>query len=233
MKKKSAQIAFDFLLFCVLIGGVHASEPNERSSVLVSATREKHETHTLGKCKFLIGRMMGGGFRSVDGAYSMGNVWMRNLPDIFDFNIPLDCHDRNDQERLEIVLGAKQINGNWQPAGGYEYGCDRQKWSKFRVCEDVHNLPFAPEQHMRAISLSGSNWQGIGILIDDTTGEERTRQREFRYCLYHAQVALCGRTFVRNLMKPHNDVLPTVLTVLNSIDFVDDVPMDPLATPSR
>ncbi len=227
MKMKSHRFTLALIAFFVSIGLVRA----EQSAVPVSSPEmKKHEINIFGKCKFFVKNTMKGELKKGAGS---GSVWIRLWPRSMDLDIPLTCYSRNDEKNLEMELGAKQVDGKWQPAGGYEYGCDRQKWSKFGVCVDVHNLPFLPEEHMRAIPLKGANWQGVGILVDDTTGRERTRQRNFRYCLYHAEFALCGRANVRNLMKPHNDVLATVLTVLNSIEFVDEVPTDPLATPPR
>lgn len=227
MKTRSYRFTLALMACFFFIGLAHAER---LGSSTLSLHEKKYQINKFGECRLVIKNTMKGDIQKGPGA---GNVWIRLLPRRMDLNIPLYCDSLNDKERLEIALGAKQVDGKWQPAGGYEYGCDRQKWSKFGVCVDVHNLPFLPEEHMRAIPLKGANWQGVGILVDDTTGRERTRQRNFRYCLYHAEFALCGRVYVRNLMKPHNDVLPTVLTVLNSIEFVDDVPTDPLATSPR
>ncbi len=51
--------------------------------------------------------------------------------------------------------------------------------------------------------------------------------------VFHVEIDLCGQVFVRNLMKPHHDVLSIVLKVLNSIEFLDDVSRNPSETPLR
>ncbi len=143
----------------------------------------------------------------------------------------MNCNLRNDEEFIASNLGAKKINGEWRPAGGNEKGCELRELAKSNFCILIDNLPFYPEDNLRVLTLNGSNWQGIGILVDDAAGNKKTRQRHFRYCLYHDDVALCGQVAVRNLMKPYNDVLPTVLAVLNSIEFVDVSAQPDLLTP--
>lgn len=226
MKVSSYRGTLVLLAICALVGWAHAQEPAGQPLAATPAPqKQNHEVRTLGKCSFIVKNTLKGEFRSLsqDGTSEYtdtGYVKVPLPPRYMDLSIPLRCHLRSDQERLEMELGAKQVIGKWQPAGGNEAGCERRKSARTGGCEYSTNLPFYPEQNMRVVTLTGSNWQGTGIFIDDTTGDEKWRQRSFRYCLYHADVAVCGRADVRYLRKPHNDVLDKVLTVLNSVEFV-------------
>jgi hypothetical protein len=79
-----------------------------------------------------------------------------------------------------------------------------------------------PEQHTTFYALHGKGWNGGGVTQDDINGEEQMRTRAFSFCIPHHQLALCGSAqSVAYLMWPHESVLPQVIQLLESIEFVD------------
>jgi hypothetical protein len=90
----------------------------------------------------------------------------------------------------DSVLGAKLINGKWIPVAARERYCDIDLIPKRKRKDIDENLPcFYPNEHFKVFSLEGNNWKGTGTLLDMTTGEPKTRQREFSYCLIPDSVA--------------------------------------------
>jgi hypothetical protein len=83
----------------------------------------------------------------------------------------------------------------------------------------------AIDESIHVHALNNVNAQGFAYTVDDWTGEETTRTRRLRYCLFHAKVALCGRSDVAILIDgPKGDLTPYVLLILRSIEFMPDAP---------
>jgi hypothetical protein len=71
-------------------------------------------------------------------------------------------------------------------------------------------------------TLHGKGWEGAGITQDQQDGDEDKRTRTFSFCLLHASRALCGTTdTVMYLAQPNESVLPQVIKLLESIEFID------------
>jgi hypothetical protein len=94
----------------------------------------------------------------------------------------------------------------------------RQGWALDPSPDDVG----PPEQHTTFYALRGKGWNGGGVTQDDINGEEQMRTRAFSFCIPHHQLALCGSAqSVAYLNWPHESVLPQVIQLLESIEFVD------------
>lgn len=118
----------------------------------------------------------------------------------------LDClsADTND---IGIVLGAKQVNG---------------QWVRYVILPDRPNLAlFEKGAHPQAVSLKGENWTGVGSTIDETTGDEEKRTRKFSFCLIHNTQALCGNMPVVWLADPKHNDLWMAKEILQSVVFSD------------
>jgi len=86
-------------------------------------------------------------------------------------------------------------------------------------------MPFDRGARPRTIPLEGRNWTGIGLTVDSTTGDEKSRPRMFYFCLIHESHALCGASPVQWLADPQkrND-LWKLKTILESVEFIDALP---------
>ncbi|CAG9232773.1 conserved hypothetical protein [Paraburkholderia tropica] len=82
--------------------------------------------------------------------------------------------------------------------------------------------PALPSQRTTLYLLRGNGWVGAGTTQDQTNGDERRRSRAFTFCIPHRQLALCGSIpTVAYLMWPKESVLPQVIKLLESIEFID------------
>jgi hypothetical protein len=82
---------------------------------------------------------------------------------------------------------------------------------------------------LRAYTVKSVNAQGFAFTEEDVTGEEKWRTRFIEYCLFHAEVALCGRGEVGYVAQgPRGDLTDYVLQILRSIEFL---PNDPSVAP--
>ncbi|MDO9404549.1 MAG: hypothetical protein Q7T87_11000 [Polaromonas sp.] len=76
--------------------------------------------------------------------------------------------------------------------------------------------------------LSTNTANGWIAWTDDTTNDESTRRRRVYYCLVKPPKALCGETVagylkaIRLIQKA--DLMPHILTILRSIEFLEDAP---------
>jgi hypothetical protein len=73
----------------------------------------------------------------------------------------------------------------------------------------------------RIYQLKSENAAGFIRTTDETNGEERLRVRSYKYCLFHADKAICGAGESMRLMRPAEDYLPLIIRVLHSVKFVD------------
>lgn len=93
---------------------------------------------------------------------------------------------------------------------------------------------FAIDESIRVHALKNINSQGFAYTVDDWTGEETTRTRRLRYCLFRGRVALCGRGDVAILIDgPKGDLTPYVLEILRSVEFLPDAPPASAAAASQ
>ncbi|CAG9232784.1 conserved hypothetical protein [Paraburkholderia tropica] len=85
-----------------------------------------------------------------------------------------------------------------------------------------HGDSGAPGVNTTLYLLHGRGWEGAGTTQDQTNGDERRRSRAFTFCIPHRQLALCGSIpTVAYLMWPKESVLPQVIKLLESIEFID------------
>jgi hypothetical protein len=185
----------------------HGREPPAVMRMVASA---EAPTYEIGACKFRIANMF-------DGAFTLSTS--QSPPRQGTYHLPLTGTNRfvggafglfckgATVDQIGLALGAKLINA---------------KWLAFDPLADNNQLiPFEKGAHAHAIPLVGSNWQGIAITIDDTTGDDDGRARTFRFCLVHVEMALCGNTVVMWLRKPQHNDLDRIKAILQSVEFID------------
>jgi hypothetical protein len=112
------------------------------------------------------------------------------------------CYPRARRDEIDNQLGAKKVEGRWIWLGTGE--------------------PFESDQRFKMFAFSGKNWTGRGLTYDDTTGDEAMRQRRFSFCILQKRgpQVLCGNSSVMPLGYPKSNVLPKIMVVLRSIEFV-------------
>lgn len=107
---------------------------------------------------------------------------------------------------------------------GVSFNAHTQKWerdfSKIKPGRDT------PSKAMRftVYTITAVNSIGYGVTLDDDTGEPQQRQRYFMYCLPHPPVALCGGGYVAFLNDPKGNLLPHIMRILRSVEFVESAP---------
>jgi hypothetical protein len=80
-------------------------------------------------------------------------------------------------------------------------------------------------------TLHGKGWEGAGITQDQQDGDEDKRTRSFAFCLLRGSQALCGTSdTVMYLAHPKESVLPQVIKLLESIEFIDTPPLEPVSS---
>lgn len=191
--------------FVCMSGTASATDPIGKSIV---ATTEP--TYRMGDCRIRIAELFGGDFAIPDPISSPrhGNYY---LPATGPMAAPLlhglgfDCFDAPSSTSSEDLLSIRQRDGRW-----------------LRKDRDGNWVPFDNDEHACVVHFTGTNWQGIGLLVDQTTGDENQRTRSFDFCLVHDAHALCGHTPVAKLSMPKEDELPKVEAILRSIEFIDN-----------
>jgi hypothetical protein len=166
--------------------------------------------YAMGSCQVRIANMFGGHFRIPDpkssprnGRYYLPETGRLASPVLQGFGI--DCLDMKVSDGIESLLSIKQLDGRW-----------------LRKDRDDNWVPFEPQQHAQVFTFKGRNWAGTGLLVDDTTGDKKSRARILSFCLIHKAQALCGDTPIALLSKSEDSELPKVEAILQSIEFVDE-----------
>jgi hypothetical protein len=122
---------------------------------------------------------------------------------------------RFDTERREWVPDIEK-RLQWAASAGGQEGADPE-YKELR------------RNALRAYTVKSVNAQGFAFTEEDVTGEEKWRTRFIEYCLFHAEVALCGRGEVGYVAQgPRGDLTDYVLQILRSIEFL---PNDPSVAP--
>ena len=210
------KIILTLLLVSLAIGHVAANAfvvdgPSGASAVSSTGVSPPAE-YVAGACHFRIANLFGGHFTA--NPKDSPPVGVYHFPSEGPFKssvlyggLSILCVNAADSDKIATRLGAKQVDGVLlQP-----YFSD-PSWAW---------KPFDKKQHAEIVSLRGKNWSGSGVLVDDTTGDEQTRSRNFSFCLIHDAHALCGDLPVMYLSEPKVDELWKIKAILNSVEFID------------
>lgn len=186
-----------FLLGLLLVAATAEAQLSTAKSTtsVAPATR-----YSIGQCHFAINDLQRGAF-TVDNTSRPPAGGYTGLVAIDNPVFIMFCYPGASIDEVDNRLGAKKVEGKW-------------------VWLDT-GAPFDRDQHFKMFAFSGRNWKGRGITYDDTTGDEATRQRRFRFCLLQTggSQVLCGNSSVMPLGYPNSNVLPKIMVVLKSIDF--------------
>ena len=175
-------------------------------------------TATVGACKFKIANLFGGEFfvpRPNDtppqqGIYDLPDTGPKASSVIRSF--ALFCIDASDKE-IGSRLNARQVDGKW-----FRY----TQWPRR---DEAELTPFERGAHPQTVQFKGSNWSGVGLTVDDTTGDEKRRSRTFYFCLIHQAHALCGNSPVQWFADPKKrNELWKIKAILQSVEFIDESP---------
>lgn len=101
---------------------------------------------------------------------------------------------------------------------GAVYDEDRKKWLPYFDSErDAKFLNAFTKVH----NLDAVNGNGFYLIQDDRDGDPAQRDRYLSFCIFHDAMAVCGGEPVMYLNDPKGDLLPYVLDILHSVEFVD------------
>ena len=178
-------------------------------TTIQSANSPGSEVYALGPCRIKIANLFGGQFEVSDsasrrhGSYYFPDTGPEAAPVLRGFGF--DCLDAPTTDTAEGLLGIRKDGDRWLQKDRYD------NW-----------VPFTSGQHAKVFPMTGSNWSGLGVLVDDTTGDETQRVRTFKFCLVHTAKAICGETPVAVLAEPHSDEFAKSKAILQTIEFVDE-----------
>lgn len=100
---------------------------------------------------------------------------------------------------------------------GAVYDEDRKKWVPyFESDSDARLLDTFTKVH----NLKAVNGDGFYLTQDDRDGDPARRQRYLSFCIFHETMAVCGEEPVMYLSDPDGNMLPYVLDILRSVEFV-------------
>ncbi|ACC75187.1 hypothetical protein PPMP20_01805 [Paraburkholderia phymatum] len=107
---------------------------------------------------------------------------------------------------------------------GATYDNSANRWTLyFESARDRHML--SPVTHIHIIKALNSS--GFYTTQDDVDGDPKQRVRFFSYCLFHDSLAICGSGQVMRLSEPKGNLLPYVLDILRTVEFVDPATVKP------
>jgi len=101
---------------------------------------------------------------------------------------------------------------------GAAYNVEKEQWVPiFDNERAARNLrPVTKVRELKAI-----NGSGFYLTLDDTNGDPDRRERYMTFCIFQDVVAVCGDRVVMSLVDPKGDLLPYMLRILRSVEFVD------------
>lgn len=168
--------------------------------------------HTIGACTIRIGSLFGGHFKipypvaaPAHGRYYFPGPTKDEFQVVDGFGVDCLNASLSESDSVQTLLDIKRDDGRW-----------------LHKDRDDNWIPFSDDQHASVIELHGPGWSGLGLLIDDTTGDEEHRARRLSFCIAHLNHALCGDTPVALLSRPSSNELPKVKSILGTIEFVDE-----------
>lgn len=126
------------------------------------------------------------------------------IPDTFGFG--LNCYNIDDG----------RVNDGWA-----KFNEQKKQW-KLHFSGDEEERKYYGNNGAKIYQIRALNSQGYVVTNDDLIGEEWRRDRNMHFCLLHPPKALCGDAPVMRLNDPKSNVLPYVLQILRSIEFIDD-----------
>ncbi|WP_157646990.1 hypothetical protein [Burkholderia ubonensis] len=109
---------------------------------------------------------------------------------------------------------------------GAVYDGHGKKWVPyFESTRDARLL----DTFTKVYNLEAVNGNGFYLIQDDRDGDPVQRERYLSFCIFHKAMAVCGGEPVMYLSDPNGDLLPYVLEVLRSVEFVDTSGSKPVA----
>ncbi|MFA8326505.1 hypothetical protein [Burkholderia ubonensis] len=109
---------------------------------------------------------------------------------------------------------------------GAVYDGHGKKWIPyFESTRDAKLL----DKFTKVYNLEAVNGNGFYLIQDDRDGDPAQRERYLSFCIFHEAMAVCGGEPVMYLSDPNGDLLPYVLEVLRSVEFVDKSGSKPVA----
>lgn len=138
------------------------------------------------------------------------------------FGVNFVCESLKDQSKEEV---ARQH--------GATYDGNRKNWIPYFDSERDAKLL---GEFTTAGSLNAVNGNGFYVIQDDRDGDPAQRERYLSFCIFHETMAVCGGEPVMYLSDPKGNLLPYVLDILRSVEFIDtsgqksapaSVPVDP------
>jgi hypothetical protein len=101
---------------------------------------------------------------------------------------------------------------------GAVYDGNKKTWIPYFASERDAKLL---DTFTKVDNLEAVNGNGFYSIQDDRDGDPGQRERYLSFCIFHKAMAVCGGEPVMYLSDPNGNLLPYVLDILRSVEFVD------------
>lgn len=108
---------------------------------------------------------------------------------------------------------------------GAVYDGKRKKWIPYFDSERDAKLL---GEFTKVGNLDAINGSGFYLIQDDRDGDPAQRERYLSFCIFHETMAVCGGEPVMYLSDPKGNLLPYVLDILRSVEFIDTLGVKPV-----
>ncbi|MDR5736272.1 hypothetical protein QCE47_28675 [Caballeronia sp. LZ025] len=123
------------------------------------------------------------------------------------FSVDFVCDNLVDKSKEDI---ARQY--------GATYDGEHGRWVPYYDSERDSSLLSA---FTKVRDLKSVNGRGFYLTQDDRDGNPAQRERYLAFCIFHDSTAVCGSKPIMYLGDPKGSLLPFVLRILRSVEFVD------------
>jgi hypothetical protein len=200
---------------CVLLSGLIAATWCSQSSADYGNTSVTVKEIKMGSCHFRVHLLVGDDFEVFPQSGGPGAGRYRPSSTSGSFEVEdgfkIICLDVTSPDSVDKWVGTKQIDGRWlryDSMGSYRRPL----------------MPFSRDQHARILKLKAINATGFGLTIDDITGAEDQRGRNFSGCVVRGNQALCLGVYTMFFVNRKSNLLPQVQSIFQRIQFIDAKP---------
>lgn len=158
-------------------------------------------------CHFTMVDRLGGKFNPIfekdqkSAAYYVRAGQLINIP--FEVSLSFRCENKKGERKFEDIDVFRKDNA----------------WNIKPSTDDPDNLA-----NVKIFSLDSEKNIGVAMTDDQTTGAPEDRNRGLFFCLTNHEQMLCGSSeVIARVADPKTSVLPEVLEMLKSIEFLDPV----------
>ncbi len=161
-----------------------------------------------------------------DASYASGGLEVNPLPKSWQFKsfrklyFGLTCHDAEKFKDGDDTVSFDPQSGTWKK----DVTKRMEKAFGFEMSpQEYQRIYQKQDKAIRVYNVTAVNASGFASTVDDTTGDERKRQKDLGFCLFNPPKALCGGGVVGYLADgPKSDLTQRALEIIRTIEFLPD-----------